>query len=123
MPGRPSLEEMQRCSLQSTDRRNIRGGVMPAYLIHARKQITDAKLSQEYSRLVVPQIQAFGGEVVASRGAVHVLDGEWHPQSVTILRFDDLESLMRYYHSPEYAPLKQMRLESSVGDLIAVDVS
>jgi uncharacterized protein (DUF1330 family) len=28
---------------------------------------------------------------------------------------------MRWYESPEYAPLKQMRLESNNGDIIVVD--
>jgi uncharacterized protein (DUF1330 family) len=42
-------------------------------------------------------------------------------RSVTTLKFDDLESLRRWYESPKYAPLKQMRLDSNVGDIIVVD--
>jgi uncharacterized protein (DUF1330 family) len=61
--------------------------------------------------------------VLAARGAVHLLEGDWHPRSVTILRFDDRETLMRWYDSPEYAPLKQMRLDSNVGDIIVVDAT
>lgn len=59
--------------------------------------------------------------MLVARGPVHALEGGWHPQSVTILKFDDLEALMRWYESPEYAPLKQMRLDSNVGDIIVVD--
>ena len=93
---------------------------MAAYLIYARKAITDEEVSRRYSQLVVPQIREFGGELVVARGEVHALEGDWHPQSVTILRFEDRESLMRWYDSPEYAPLKQMRLDSNVGDIIVV---
>ncbi len=94
---------------------------MAAYFIYARREITDEAVSKRYSRQVIPQIHDFGGELLAARGAVDTLEGDWHPQSVTILRFNDREALMRWYESPEYAPLKQMRLESNVGDIIIVD--
>jgi uncharacterized protein (DUF1330 family) len=94
---------------------------MSAYLIFARKTITNEEISKQYSKQVVPQILEFGGEVLAARGTVQALEGNWLPQSLTILRFEDREALMRWYESPEYAPLKQMRLESNVGDIIVVD--
>ena len=94
---------------------------MAAYLIYARNEITDEEMSKRYSQLVVPQIHEFGGEMLIPRGAVHALEGDWNPRLVTILRFEDRESLMRWYDSPEYAPLKQMRLDSNVGDMIVVE--
>jgi uncharacterized protein (DUF1330 family) len=94
---------------------------MAAYFIYARKEITDEAKSREYSRQAVPQIQQFGGEVLAARGAVEVLEGDWRPQSVTVLRFDNMEALKAWYESPDYAPLKQMRLESNIGDIIAIE--
>ena len=96
---------------------------MAAYLIYSRKEITDEEVSRRYSQRAVPQIREFGGEVLAARGAVQALEGDWHPQSVTILRFEDREALMRWYDSPEYAPLKQMRLDSNIGDIIVVDAA
>lgn len=94
---------------------------MAGYFIYARKEITDEVKSREYSRRAVPQIQHFGGEVLAARGAVEVLEGDWKPESVTVLRFDDMEALKAWYESAEYAPLKQMRLDSNIGDIIAID--
>lgn len=58
--------------------------------------------------------------MVAARGAVEVLEGDWRPQSMTALKFDDMEALKAWYESPDYAPLKQMRLESNIGDIIAI---
>jgi uncharacterized protein (DUF1330 family) len=92
-----------------------------AYLIYARSDITNEEKSRQYSELAVPQIRQFGGEVVAARGTVRVLEGEWQPKSVTILKFESTEALMTWYESPEYAPLKQMRLESNIGDMIIVE--
>lgn len=94
---------------------------MAAYFIYSRREITDEVKSLRYGELVVPQIREFGGEVLMARGKVDVLEGEWEPMAITILRFDTMEELMAWYESPEYAPLKQMRLESNIGDIITVD--
>ena len=69
----------------------------------------------------MPQIREFGGEVLVARGAVTRLEGDWDPLAVTILKFDDRDAPMRWYDSEEYAPLKQMRLESNLGDMIVVE--
>jgi uncharacterized protein (DUF1330 family) len=94
---------------------------MAAYLIYSRTDITDEAVSKEYGRLVIPQIHEFGGEVLVARGAVTPLEGDWDPLAVTILKFDDRDALMRWYDSEEYEPLKQMRLESNLGDMIIVE--
>ena len=94
---------------------------MAAYLIYSRTEITDEEVSKEYGRRVVPQIREFGGEVLVARGAVIPLEGGWDPLAITILRFEDRESLMRWYESAAYEPLKQMRLDSNLGDMIVVD--
>jgi uncharacterized protein (DUF1330 family) len=94
---------------------------MAAYLIYSRTQITDEELSKEYGRQVIPQIREFGGEVLVARGAVTPLEGDWNPLAITILKFDDRAELMHWYDSKEYEPLKQMRLESNLGDMIIVE--
>jgi uncharacterized protein (DUF1330 family) len=94
---------------------------MAAYLIYSRTEITDEEVSKEYGRRVIPQIREFGGEVLVARGSVTPLEGDWDPLAITILKFDDRAALMRWYDSPEYEPLKQMRLESNLGDMIIVE--
>jgi uncharacterized protein (DUF1330 family) len=94
---------------------------MAAYLIYSRTEITDEAASKEYGRLVIPQIREFGGEVLVARGAVTALEGDWDPLAITILKFGDRDALMRWYDSREYEPLKQMRLESNLGDMIIVE--
>jgi len=94
-----------------------------AYVIYARRDETDEEKSRQYSKLVVPQIRDFGGEIVTARGKVHVVEGDWQPKAITILKFENKQALMNWYQSSEYAPLKQMRLESNVGDFVVVDES
>lgn len=38
---------------------------MAAYLIYARREITDEEVSKQYSQQAVPQIRGFGGGVLA----------------------------------------------------------
>jgi uncharacterized protein (DUF1330 family) len=92
-----------------------------AYLIYSRKEITDKDKSLRYGELVIPQIGEFGGEVLLARGDVHALEGDSDPMAVTILRFETKAALMAWWNSPEYAPLKQTRLESNIGDIIVVE--
>jgi uncharacterized protein (DUF1330 family) len=94
---------------------------MAAYVIYARRDETDEEKSRQYSKLVVPQIREFGGEIVTARGKVHVVEGEWQPKAITILKFENKQALMNWYQSPKYVPLKQMRLESNIGDFVVVD--
>ncbi|MGH6672828.1 MAG: DUF1330 domain-containing protein [Xanthobacteraceae bacterium] len=94
---------------------------MAAYVIYARRDETDGEKSRQYSKLAVPQIREFGGEIVTARGKVHVLEGDWQPKAITILKFESKQALMNWYQSSEYAPLKRMRLESNVGDFVVVE--
>ena len=94
---------------------------MAAYLIYSRTGITDQEKSLRYGELVIPQIKQFGGEVLVARGNAEALEGDWDPMAVTILRFETMEALMAWWDSPEYAPLKQMRVESNTGDIIVVE--
>jgi uncharacterized protein (DUF1330 family) len=94
---------------------------MAAYVIYARRDETDEAKSQQYSKLAVPQIREFGGEIVTARGKVDVLEGAWHPKAITILKFESKQAFLNWYQSPDYAPLKQMRLESNIGDFVVVE--
>jgi uncharacterized protein (DUF1330 family) len=96
---------------------------MAAFLIYARRDITDEAKSRRYSELVVPQIRAFGGEIVVARASVQALEGAWEPKSITIIRFENKEALLTWYHSAEYAPLLQMRLESNTGDVTVIEAT
>ncbi|MGH9086656.1 MAG: DUF1330 domain-containing protein [Acidimicrobiales bacterium] len=94
---------------------------MAAYLLFARTAITDEEKSKRYGELVIPQIRAFGGEVVATRAVPRLLEGDWQPMALTVLKFADMDALMTWYESEEYAPLKRMRLESNTGDIFVIE--
>jgi uncharacterized protein (DUF1330 family) len=93
---------------------------MPAYLI-AEHRIEDAARFEAYRSAVAPMIARFGGRYVTRPGSHEVLDGAWHPTRVVIVEFPDMATLKRWYDSPEYAPLVELRRSAGEDVLIALD--
>jgi uncharacterized protein (DUF1330 family) len=92
---------------------------MPAYLI-ADTEITNPEKYEEYKRQVAPLVQRFGGRYCARGGGHQVLEGDWEPTRMVMLEFPDMDRLIAWYNSPEYAPMKAIRQQASKGRLIAV---
>jgi uncharacterized protein (DUF1330 family) len=82
---------------------------MPAYLI-AEHIITDATKFEEYRTRAAPMIAKHGGRYL-TKGDAHRQPegGHWKPERMVIIEFPDMESLNRWYHSPEYQPLIALR--------------
>jgi uncharacterized protein (DUF1330 family) len=93
---------------------------MAAYLI-ADIEVTDAAAFERY-RLEVPAVdELYGGKYICRGGATKVLEGDCDPHRLVVLEFADMTSLMRWYDSPEYAPLKAIRERSSTSRIVAVE--
>jgi uncharacterized protein (DUF1330 family) len=93
---------------------------MAAYL-YGSIEVTDAAGYEEYRRLVPALIAAYGGRYLVRGGATTVLEGEGRPGRQVILEFPDMERLLAFYHSPEYEPVKAIRLRCSTGDITVVE--
>ena len=91
---------------------------MAAYLIYTRQTLIDADKNLEYIRRVGPVTDQFGGEVIAAGAKAETLEGDLHLPPVTLIRFPSMERLREWYDSPEYAPLKTLRLEATTGNMI-----
>jgi uncharacterized protein (DUF1330 family) len=93
---------------------------MPAYVI-ALVNVTDPERYEDYRRLVLPTITAFGGRFVARGGRTEVLEGTLSPGRVVILEFPTLERAKEWWSSPEYSKAKAIRQATSEGTLIVVE--
>jgi uncharacterized protein (DUF1330 family) len=95
---------------------------MPAYLL-ADETITDPAAFEEYKRRVLPIIQKFGGRFL-SRGGTHVMletGRGWEPGRLVIIEFPDVAAIQEWYDSPEYRPVRDIRLGAAQSTLIALD--
>jgi len=84
-------------------------------------RITDPDRYAEYIEQAPPTIAHYGGKYLARGGKVEVLEGEWTLQRLVILEFESMERFNEWYDSPEYAPLKQVRGETTVSDFVVVE--
>ena len=93
---------------------------MPAYVI-ANVDVKDPARYEEYRKLVLPTIQAFGGRFLARGGKIDSLEGPWHPNRIVIVEFPSVERAKAWWSSPEYAPAKALRQQTSDGSLIVIE--
>lgn len=93
---------------------------MPAYAV-VNVQITDPTRYTEYREKAPATIARYGGKYLARGGEVKVLEGEWNPQRLVILEWESMERFNEWYNSPEYAPLKQLRGETTVTEFTVVE--
>jgi uncharacterized protein (DUF1330 family) len=84
-------------------------------------RITDPDRYAEYIEQAPSTIAHYGGKYLARGSKVEVLEGEWTPQRLVILEFESTERFNEWYNSPEYAPLKQVRGETTVSDFVVVE--
>lgn len=93
---------------------------MAAYVI-GDIEVTDQALYDDYRRQVPATVEKYGGKFVARGGRTEPLEGGWAPKRLVMLEFATLEQALKWYRSPEYAPLIALRKRAARGRLIAVE--
>ena len=95
-----------------------------AYVV-AEITVTDPLAYEEYRKLVLPTVLAFGGQFLV-RGGTRIqcegLDDAHHDQMRTvILEFPSLSKAHEWYDSPANAEAKTLRQAASQGRLFIVE--
>ena len=93
---------------------------MAAYLI-AEIDIVDPATYEEYRNQVPGVIAKYGGRYVVRGGKVESLEGGWSPKRLAVVEFPSMDQALKFYRSPEYAPLIKLRQKASKGKLLAVE--
>ena len=95
-----------------------------AYVV-AEITVTDPQAYEEYRKLVLPTVLAFGGQFLV-RGGTRLqcegVDDAHHDQMRTvILEFPSLSQAREWYDSPAYKEAKALRQAASQGRLFIVE--
>jgi uncharacterized protein (DUF1330 family) len=93
---------------------------MAAYVI-GEIEVTDPATYEDYRKQVPAVVKKYGGKFVVRGGKVETLEGGWSPKRIVALEFPSLEQAQKWYRSPEYAPLIELRQRASRGKLILVE--
>ena len=93
---------------------------MSAYVI-TDVEITDARLYGQFVERVTGTIETHGGKFVARGGEIEVRQGDWTPERLAILEFDNLQQIRAWLESPEYTALDDIRSRSSNINMVIVE--
>ncbi len=89
---------------------------LPAYLI-ARLKVKDHKdYFERYAAGVAGMLDKYGGEPVVACPTPETVEGEWDSNWTVVLRFPDMQRAKAWYHSEEYKPLLDLRLNELTDD-------
>jgi uncharacterized protein (DUF1330 family) len=84
-------------------------------------EVTDPTAYAEYRQLVPPVVAKFGGNYLVRGGNFEKIEGDWTLTRLVVLEFENLEKAKQFYYSPEYEPLKQLRLKSTNSNMVMVE--
>jgi uncharacterized protein (DUF1330 family) len=93
---------------------------MAGYLV-GNITVTDPETFAEYGKRVPATVAQFGGTYVVRGGVPEKVEGNYDPVRIVILQFESVEKAREWYDSDVYAPLKEMRMKASNGDLYFVE--
>jgi uncharacterized protein (DUF1330 family) len=81
---------------------------MPAYVI-VDIEVTDPAGYEAYKKMAPPAVELYGGRYLARGGSCESLEGDWLPNRLVILEFENVEQAKAWLNSPEYAPARALR--------------
>ena len=87
------------------------GTSKPAYFMVQVKAKSLEELSIRYARAAIESLMKLGGQMIAGTPTPTVLEGQWDGSWVASLKFPSMEMAQTWYNSPEYQPLKEMRIK------------
>jgi uncharacterized protein (DUF1330 family) len=93
---------------------------MSAYLI-TDIDVKDPAAFEEYRAKVPDLIRKHGGEYLVRGGTFIVLEGEWEPKRLVVLRFPSLSAVQNLFNDPEYQPLIALRKRVTESQMVAVE--
>lgn len=82
----------------------------PAYFIAGFKVKNHRDYLQQYGMPFMALLEKVGAEVIAWTPAAHALEGSWPGTWTVVIRFPSMSAAKSFYDSPEYQPLKELRI-------------
>ena len=93
---------------------------MAAYII-ATIEVTDPEQFEVYRGQVPATIEKHGGRYLARGGEVSVVEGDQPERRTVVLEFDSLEKARGWYYSDDYAGPKELRIASTISNVMIVE--
>lgn len=92
---------------------------MAHYMIGLMKVTDEAAMEagiDEYVRRVKPVVAKYGGSFVFEGEVVETVEGKIEANGGAVIRFEDAESAMGWFTSPEYSEAREFRSSFGIGN-------
>jgi uncharacterized protein (DUF1330 family) len=83
---------------------------MPNAYIIVDMKISDAERYKQYMAAAPAAVKAFGGEYLVRGGRHAVMEGDWQPTRMAVLRFPSMERAQAFYQDENYRAARAFRL-------------
>ena len=91
-----------------------------AYII-ANVDVKNPQQYEEYKRLSTIAMKTYGAEVCVRGGKAEVLEGDWTPHRLVLLKFPSVEQARKFYDSTEYGAARKAREGIAVMRMVLVE--
>jgi len=83
--------------------------------------IKEPKTYAKYIEKVKPIVESHGGRYLARGGKVTSSAGDWKPERIIIIEFEDMKLLQNCFRSSEYKEIAALRESSTLSRTIIVE--
>ncbi len=94
---------------------------MSAYFFFDVLEITDHPKVEQYLAGVFATVEQYGGRYLVLGGEADVVEGDWRPVYPVLVEFSDRQQAQRWYFSPEYRPLKALRVTATRSNAVCLE--
>jgi uncharacterized protein (DUF1330 family) len=91
-----------------------------AYII-ANVTVTNPQQYEEYKKWSSAAMQAHNAEICVRGGKVEVLEGDWQPERLVMLKFPSVEAARSFDASPEYGKARAARQGAAIMRMVIVE--
>jgi uncharacterized protein (DUF1330 family) len=91
-----------------------------AYVIFS-VSVFDPVQYEDYKKLSTLAMQAHGAEVCVRGGKIEVLEGDWQPERLVVLKFPSAAQARGFYDSAEYRRARDARAGAAVMRAVLVE--
>ncbi len=90
-------------------------------LVLVEIEIHDPELYEEYKKISLPAVEAFGGRFLVRGAKTESFEGDWNPQRLVVLEFSSVAIAREWWSSEQYAIAKNIRYKAAKSKMLVVE--
>ena len=84
-------------------------------------KILDKAMYEQYIKQVPSIVKQYGGRYLIRGGMITTIAGDWHPERLILLEFDNAGQVHNWLTSSEYAEVAPLRINSTITNAVMIE--